>query len=121
VYMKISVRRLLAVLRRLIQALGLNNSRVLDIQYPVPNIVSFLIHNEYVLTFTSAMHKFGRGCSPLVDFDPCDPVNLKDPKFASLSPSLRLQKAIEIENRRCLRALSFVRRSVRLSVARSFL
>ncbi|KAI8639349.1 hypothetical protein BD408DRAFT_435192 [Parasitella parasitica] len=44
--MKISVRRPLAVLRRLIQALGLSNSRVLDIQYPVPNIVSFLIHND---------------------------------------------------------------------------
>ncbi|KAI8637000.1 hypothetical protein BD408DRAFT_406783 [Parasitella parasitica] len=67
------------------------------------------------------MHLKGRGCSPLADFDPCDPKNLLDPKYDSLSPSLRAEKAVEIENLRCLRALSFVRRSVRLSVARSFL
>jgi hypothetical protein len=121
VYMQIQVRRPLHQIRRLIQAIGLNNSRVLDIQYPVPNVISFLVHNDYVLTFTSAMHKNGRGCSPLVDFDPCDQINLRDPKFASLSPALRAQKAIEIENLRCLRALSFVRRPVRLPIARSFL
>lgn len=121
VYFKTSVRRRLSELRRLIQAVGLNNSRVLDIQYPVPNVASFLVHNDYVLTFTSAMHQNGRGCSPLVEFDPSDHTNLKDPKFASLSPALRAQKAIEIENLRCLRSLSFVRRPVRISVARSFL
>ena len=67
------------------------------------------------------MHKSGRGCSPLVDFDPCDPQNLLDPKFASLSTELRSQKAVSIENTRCLRSVAFVRRSARLSVARSFL
>ncbi|CEP16545.1 hypothetical protein [Parasitella parasitica] len=121
VYFKTSLRRRLAELCRLIQAIGLNNSGVLDIQYPVLHVVSFLAHNEYVLTFTSALHKNGRGCSPLLDFDPCDPANLKDPKFDALSPVLRTQKAIEIENLRYLRSLSLVRRSVRLSVARSFL
>lgn len=121
VYFKTSVRRRLSELRRLIQAVGLNNSRVLDIQYPVPNVASFLVHNDYVLTFTSAMHQNGRGCSPLIEFDPSDHTNLKDSKFASLSPALRAQKAIEIENLRCLRSLSFVRRPVRISVARSFL
>lgn len=121
VYFKTSVRRRLSELRRLIQAVGLNNSRVLDIQYPVPNVASFLVHNDYVLTFTSAMHQNGRGSSPLIEFDPCDHTNLKDPKFASLSPALRAQKAIEIENLRCLRSLSFIRRPVRISVARSFL
>ncbi|KAK4520599.1 uncharacterized protein ATC70_006477 [Mucor velutinosus] len=121
VYYATPVRRRLSELRRLVQGVGLNNSRVLDIQYPVQNVISFLVHNDYVLTLTKAMHLHGRGSSPLVDFDPCDPVNLKDPKFASLSPDLRVQKAIEVENLRCLRSLSFVRRSVRVSVARSFL
>jgi hypothetical protein len=121
VYYSTSVRRPLRELRRLLQAIGLNNSRILDIQYPVARVVSFLLHNDYVLEFTSAMHKNGRGGSPLVDFDPCDPVNLKDPKFASLPPDLRVQKAVEVENLRCLRALSFVRRPLRVSVARSFL
>ncbi|KAK4511685.1 uncharacterized protein ATC70_007227 [Mucor velutinosus] len=66
VYYATPVRRRLSELRRLVQGVGLNNSRVLDIQYPVQN-------------------------------------------------------AIEVENLRCLRSLSFVRRSVRVSVARSFL
>lgn len=121
VYFSTPVRRRLSAMRSLIQAVNLNNSRVLDIQYPVQNVISFLVHNDYVLPFTKTMHQHGRGCSPLLDFDPCDPQNLKDPQFASLTPDLRQQKANEIENLRCLRALSFVRRSVRLSVARSFL
>jgi len=119
--MSIARRRPLQEIRRTLQGINLNNSRVLDIQYPVPNVISFLVHHDYVYTFTSTMHLKGRGCSPLLDFDPCDPKNLLDPKFDSLSPSLRAEKAVEIENLRCLRALSFVRRSVRLSVARSFL
>ncbi|KAK4509911.1 Flavin_Reduct domain-containing protein [Mucor velutinosus] len=106
VYYATPVRRRLSELRRLVQGVGLNNSRVLDIQYPVQNVISFLVHNDYVLTLTKAMHLH---------------VNLKDPKFASLSRDLRVQKAIEVENLRCLRSLSFVRRSVRVSVARSFL
>ncbi|CAO0801941.1 unnamed protein product [Mucor circinelloides] len=121
VYMSIARRRPLQEIRRTLQGINLNNSRVLDIQYPIPNVISFLVHHDYVYTFTSTMHLKGRGCSPLLDFDPCDPKNLLDPKFDSLSPSLRAEKAVEIENLRCLRALSFVRRSVRLSVARSFL
>ncbi|EPB80991.1 hypothetical protein HMPREF1544_12317 [Mucor circinelloides 1006PhL] len=119
--MSIARRRPLQEIRRTLQGINLNNSRVLDIQYPVPNVISFLVHHDYVFTFTSTMNLKGRGCSPLLDFDPCDPKNLLDPKFDSFSPSLRAEKAVEIENLRCLRALSFVRRSVRLSVARSFL
>ncbi|CEP06875.1 hypothetical protein [Parasitella parasitica] len=44
---------------------------------------------------------------PLLDFDPCNPTNLKDPKFDALLPAHRALKAIEIENLRCLRSLSF--------------
>jgi len=121
VYMSIARRRPLQEIRRTLQGININKSRVLDIQYPIPNVISFLVHHDYVCTFTSTMHLKGHGCSPLLDFDPCDPKNLLDPKFDSLSLSLRAEKAVEIENLRCLRALSFVRRSVRLSVARSFL
>lgn len=121
VYYKSSSRRPLRELRRLFTALKINASRVLDIHYPVANVVAFLLHTDYILQFTTAMHMNGKGSSPLVEFDPYDPQNLKDPKFASLGADLRLQKAREVENLRCLRSLSFVRRSVRVSVARSFL
>jgi hypothetical protein len=121
VYYSTSVRRPLKELRQSLQAIGLNNSRILDIQYPTSRVVSFLLHNDYTLEFTTAMHANGRGGSPCLDFDPYDPANLKDPKFASLSGDLRVQKAREVENLRCLRAVSFVRRPLRVSVARSFL
>lgn len=121
VYYSTSTRRPLRELRRNFSAVGINPSRVLDIHYPVARVVAFLLHADYVLDFTTAMHMKGRGSSPLVDFDPCDQINLKDPKFASLPLDLRAQKAREIENLRCLRSLSFVRRSARVSVARSFL
>ncbi|KAI9473479.1 MAG: hypothetical protein EXX96DRAFT_578194, partial [Benjaminiella poitrasii] len=120
VYYPCSVRRPLKDIRRTLQGIGLNNARVLDIQYPVGNVTSFLLHNDYILEFTTAFHKVGGG-SPLLDFDPLDPANLRDPKYASLPPDLRVQKAREVENLRCLRAHSFVRRALRVSVARSFL
>ncbi|KAI8635731.1 hypothetical protein BD408DRAFT_318391, partial [Parasitella parasitica] len=106
VYMSIARRRPLQEIRRILQGIKVNNSRVLDIQYPIPHVVFFLVHHDYVFIFTSTMHLKGRGCSPLADFDPCDPKNLLDPKYDSLSPSLRAEKAVEMENLRCLRALS---------------
>lgn len=121
VYYKNSVRRPLRQVRNALQACGFNSSRILDIFYPTGTIAAFLLHNDYVLEFTTLMHKYGRTSSPDLDFDPYDPVNLKDPKFASLSPPLRVQKAREVENFRCLRSISFVRRPLRVAVARSFL
>ncbi|KAK4518195.1 uncharacterized protein ATC70_001546 [Mucor velutinosus] len=42
VYYATPVRRRLSELRRLVQGVGLNNSRVLDIQYPLQNVIFFL-------------------------------------------------------------------------------
>jgi hypothetical protein len=120
-YYSTSVRRPLKELRRILQAFGVNVSRILDIQYPDSHVISFLLHADYIVEFTSLFYNKGRGGLPLQDYDPLSPSSLRDPKFDSLSLDLRVQKAREIENRRCLRSLSFVRRSARLSVARSFL
>ncbi|KAI9324558.1 hypothetical protein BD770DRAFT_405442 [Pilaira anomala] len=116
-----AVRYPLKQLRSILKTCGVNVSRILDIQYPDAKIVSFLVHADYVVEFTSQMHKTGRGAMPEHEYDPHHPDSLKDPKFNSLSFELRAQKAREIQNTRCLRSLSFVRRSARLSVARSFL
>jgi hypothetical protein len=121
VYYTTKTRRPIKDLRKMLRSLGLNNSRVLDIQYPTSRITSFLVHNDYILDFTTALNQHGHGSSPSLEFDPYDPANLMDPKFASLSRDLRVQKAREVENLRCRRSASFVRRSVRVSVARSFL
>ncbi|KAL7326058.1 hypothetical protein PS15p_208450 [Mucor circinelloides] len=99
VYMSIARRRPLQEIRRTLQGININKSRVLDIQYPIPNVMAVLLF----LTLIPVIPK------------------IYWIQSLTLSPSLRAEKAVEIENLRCLRALSFVHRSVRLSVARSFL
>ncbi|KAI8635795.1 hypothetical protein BD408DRAFT_320646, partial [Parasitella parasitica] len=47
VYMGIARRRPLQEIRRTLQGIKINNSRVLDIQYPIPHVVSFLVHQDY--------------------------------------------------------------------------
>lgn len=120
-YYGTSVRRPLKELRRTLQACGVNVSRILDIRYPNSKVISFFVHTDFVVEFTSAMHMKGRGTAPHTSCNPLDPQQFKDLKFASLSLDLRSQKAREIQNLRCIRFLSFVRRSARLSVDRSFL
>ncbi|KAL9537886.1 hypothetical protein PS6_011678 [Mucor atramentarius] len=109
VYMSIARRRPLQEIRRTLQGININKSRVLDIQYPIPNVVSFLVHHDYVMAVLLFL--------TLIPVIP----KIYWIQSLTLSPSLRAEKAVEIENLRCLRALSFVHRSVRLSVARSFL
>jgi hypothetical protein len=104
-------------LRKLFSSMGFNNARILDLQHPTHNILSILVHNDCALEFTTKMHKVTK-TDPISDFDPTDPIHLKDPKFSLLSPSLRAQKAKEVQNKRCLRGILFLRRSIRISVAR---
>ncbi|KAI9329211.1 hypothetical protein BD770DRAFT_449709 [Pilaira anomala] len=98
VYYKQSIRRPLKQLRASLKNIGVNVSRILDIHL---------------------MNEKGRGALPAREYDPYHPESLKDPKFGTLSFELRALKAREIQNTRCLRSLSFVRRSARLSVART--
>ncbi|CEP07301.1 hypothetical protein [Parasitella parasitica] len=66
------------------------------------------------------MHK-NLKIDPLLDFDPLEDTNLHDPALASSDPATRLRKLQDLQNIRVLRAITFVRLSVRVSVARSML
>lgn len=76
-------REPISIMRNRIQALGLQNSRVLDIHYPARHVVAFLVHNDYTPT---VLNKFADMNINPVTFNPTDSANLHDPKFASCSP-----------------------------------
>ncbi|KAI8635888.1 hypothetical protein BD408DRAFT_356694 [Parasitella parasitica] len=106
VYMSIARRRPLQEIRRILQGIKVNNSRVLDIQYPVPHVVSFLVHHDYVFTFTSTMHL--KGLAVLDKFDPVDPQHVADPKYHALSTTEREDIAFELHIKRCTQSLRYL-------------
>ncbi|KAF1807269.1 hypothetical protein FB192DRAFT_1354882, partial [Mucor lusitanicus] len=120
VYYKASKHLLSWYRSQLLPMVGVNDSRVLDIHFPTQRVVSFLLHSDFVLEYTSIMHQKLKH-DPLLDFDPLEDKNLLDPAFASLDSVSRAQKLRDLQNIRVLRALTFVRSSVRVSVAKSML
>lgn len=121
VYFQIGRKQSVQRYRSIFRSLGLDNSRVLDLHFPVRDVVSVLLHTDFVLEFTSAMASLA-DASPLLGFDPYDVEHIHDPALRkSLSPAALVQKAKELQNLRVLRAITFVRPSVRVSVARSML
>jgi hypothetical protein len=97
--------------------MGFNNVCILNLQHPTHNILSILVHNDHALEFTTKVHNVTK-TDPISDFDPTDSIHLKDAKFSLFSPSLRAQKVKEVQNKRCLRGILFLRRNIRISVAR---
>jgi len=78
------------------------------------------MHYDFVLEFTTLM-KNHLHIDPLLDFDPLEDRNLLDPAFSSLDSVSRSQKINDLHNKRVLRAISFVRLSLRVTVAKSML
>lgn len=98
---------------------GVDTGRVLDINFPASGVIGVLIHQDYIPKFTELMNE--AECEFITDFDPCDPVNLADPKFASLSDSAREQSMFDIVHNRAIDTLLFLRPHLVEPVARSFL
>ena len=102
--------------RAKLRTLKIDNSRVLDVHYPDNKVVALLVHNDYansiILPFAAA------GVDLIVNFDPLDVSCLRDPQYCNLSNDAKLTKLKEIVEARLLRSLSYIRESVRASVAR---
>lgn len=98
---------------------GVDTGRVLDINFPASGVIGVLIHQDYIPKFTELMNE--AECEFITDFDPCDPVNLADPKFASLTDSAREQSMFDIVHNRAIDTLLFLRPHLVEPVARSFL
>jgi hypothetical protein len=93
---------------------GLENWRILDVYHPTTCVVALLVHNEYAST---AINKLDTAGIKLInDFDPRDPINLRDIKYQDLSENEKQQQMVQI-----LTALDRMRPTVRSAVARDFI
>lgn len=98
--------------------LGIDNNRVLDIHYPERQVIAILVHNDFADEFLESFAKFR--VTPLTDYDPLDPTNLKGPKFADMSENDHKQKVFELRCNRMLTAVSFIRALIKFAVACDF-
>lgn len=120
IYYKANKQPLSWYREKVFSKLGIHDSRVLDIHFPIHTVVSFLMHYDFVLEFTTLM-KNHLHIDPLLGFDPLEDRNLLDPAFSSLDSVSRSQKIHDLHNKRVLRTISLVRLSLRITVAKSML
>ena len=118
IYLPCRFRESIGNARAKLAKLRLENSRILHLYYPTSRVVAILVHNDYVDHALTTLNK--AGIKPLEEFNPRDPTNLRDSKFADLTNDERHLKMCEIHTASLLRALDRVRVEVRPSVARSF-
>ncbi|CAO3660278.1 unnamed protein product [Rhizopus microsporus] len=119
IYLPCRFRESISSARGKLAKLRLENSRILHLYYPTSRVVAILVHNDYVSYALTTLNK--AGIKPLEEFNPRDPANLRDAKFANLTDVERHAKICEIHNASLVRALGRVRVEVRPSVARFFL
>jgi hypothetical protein len=105
-------------IRRSLRSIGLDTSRILDINFPARGRMGLLVHAAYVSTvtdtFTSGHVKVDH------DLNPQDPKHLEDPKFKDYSAEELAADAIAIHESRCVAALHRLRVQLIPSVGRCF-
>ncbi|KAI8384102.1 hypothetical protein BD560DRAFT_431348 [Blakeslea trispora] len=106
-------------MREKLRTLRLQSSRLLDIHYPTNNIMSILVHNDYLEEASNLLRL--HQIELVSDFDPTSPSLLRDPKYADYTESQRTATAIEIHQNRLVNiALRVPVAQRKISIARSF-
>ncbi|OAD72682.1 hypothetical protein PHYBLDRAFT_168947 [Phycomyces blakesleeanus NRRL 1555(-)] len=104
--------------RSSLRTLGVDSSRLLDINFPARGVIGILVHVQYADTFKA---KLTNASVEILDaFDPLDPDNVADPKYASLSTHELANTAAMLHHDRCLQALQFLRPHVAIPVGHFF-
>ncbi|OAD66963.1 hypothetical protein PHYBLDRAFT_174673 [Phycomyces blakesleeanus NRRL 1555(-)] len=86
--------------RSSLRTLGVDSSRLLDINFPARGVIGILVHVQYADTFKA---KLTTASVEILDaFDPLDPDNVADPKYASLSTHELANTAAMLHHDRCL-------------------
>jgi hypothetical protein len=100
--------------------MGVDTSRILDVCFPGPSVLGLLVHAQYVPEVEKVLA--AAKVSPVSGFDPLDPANIADPEYRSLPASDRAQMALELQFRRCVRALERFNKRPHLlrAIGRSF-
>ncbi|RCH89366.1 hypothetical protein CU098_005161, partial [Rhizopus stolonifer] len=117
-YLPCRFREPISSLRAKLKKLKIDNSRILDVHYPDNQVIALLAHNDYINEIVQVFSK--AGVKPVEEFNPLDEQRLRNPAFAALDKEARKSKCVELHHARLLRALSFIRESIRPAVARDF-
>ncbi|KAI7858779.1 hypothetical protein BDC45DRAFT_497613 [Circinella umbellata] len=104
-------------MRASLRQFGVDNSRVLDIQYPARQTIGLLVHNDFTESILQTLKE--AGIHP-IDFDPLDPKYVHDPKYSDASQDTRANIAHELQCARALRAIHYIRAPIKYAVARDF-
>ncbi|KAI8329795.1 hypothetical protein BC941DRAFT_441904, partial [Chlamydoabsidia padenii] len=94
--------------------LGIQTHRILDIHFPTRNVFAMLIHGDYGVTLHDIL--VSHDILPIL-FNPNDPTNLTDPKYATMNEDVRRTRVQEVHKGHLLRALRHVRSHVYLPLA----
>ena len=117
VYVPSCARQPTGQIRSNLRRFGVDNSRVLDIQYPARQTIGLLVHNDYATILTEKLKAIE--IIP-VDFDPFDPKNINDPKYQDAPTDQKQQLARDLQSKRAQRSIQFIRAPVKFAVARAF-
>ncbi|OAD75520.1 hypothetical protein PHYBLDRAFT_143773 [Phycomyces blakesleeanus NRRL 1555(-)] len=107
VYIPCSRRITHSEVRRSLRTLGVDTGHLLDINFPAHGVIGILVHVQYLEEFKSQLAS--AKVSLANNFDPLDPKNVADPKFANLSVFGLETQALVLQNACCLQALKFLR------------
>ncbi|OAD70520.1 hypothetical protein PHYBLDRAFT_171270 [Phycomyces blakesleeanus NRRL 1555(-)] len=118
VYISCSRRIMHSEVHRSLRTLGVDTGHLLDINFPAHGVIGILVHVQYLEEFKSQLAS--AKVSLVNNFDPLDPKNVADPKFANLSVSGLETQALVLQNAHCLQALKFLRSHLVLPVAHFF-
>ncbi|OAD78121.1 hypothetical protein PHYBLDRAFT_164995 [Phycomyces blakesleeanus NRRL 1555(-)] len=83
-----------------LHTLGVDTGRLLDINFPACKVIGVLVHVQYLKEFKSQLAS--AKVSLVNNFNPLDPKNVADPKFANLSVSGLETQALVLQNAHCL-------------------
>ena len=118
VYIPRSRRLNRSEIRQRFRKLGIDTTRILDINFPAPGVLGVLVHKE----FTPELVKILNGCKvePINSFDPCDAKHIADPKYANCTALERANQGRVLQEARCIATLKFIRPYLVTSVAHYF-
>ncbi|KAI9250592.1 hypothetical protein BDA99DRAFT_445011, partial [Phascolomyces articulosus] len=117
IYVPSRARQPTGQIRSNLRRFGVDNSRVLDIQYPSRQTIGLLVHNDYVSTLTEKLKSININT---INFDPLDPKNINDPKLKDVPTEQKQQLAKELHYKRAQRSIQFIRAPIKFAVARAF-
>ncbi|KAF7720404.1 hypothetical protein EC973_009232, partial [Apophysomyces ossiformis] len=107
-----------SAVRKLLTAIKVPQSRIIDIQFPAKGTVALLVHSDYKQQLLEILEK--QKVTPKANFDPTAPTVIGDPKHASLSAKDKSNMAKDLLVSRLLRTCLRLPMHLGNSVARYF-